>query len=128
MKKVFAISFAILLFLGSLFPFSDIEEVFKLPALLKHYQEHKERAAGEDFSFLDFLTLHYLDVDHSTAEEHDLLPMFKHQCPASVFIMPSIAEYIVSVSDLTNIKYSNLFHLNYFFQYTGFLLQPPRSV
>ena len=128
MKRLFSISFAVLLFLGSLFPFSDVEEVFKLPALLKHYQEHKERAGVEDFSFLDFLALHYFDVDHSTAEEHGLLPMFKHQCPASVFIMPSFADYTISVSEFANIRYNNFLRLNYFYQYTGFLLQPPRSV
>lgn len=127
MKRLFSISFAILLFMGSLFPYSDMEEVFKLPALLKHYQEHKERAtAGEEFNFMDFLTLHYLDANHSNTEDHDVLPMFKHQCPASVFIMPSVTAYTVAISGLTNIKYNNLFHLNYFYQYTGFLLQPPR--
>jgi len=126
-KRLFPISFAILLFLGSLFPFSDMEEVFKLPALLKHYQEHKQRAPKEDFNFFDFLALHYLDANHSNAEEHDL-PLYQHECSASVFIMPSFADFTIRVSDFTDIKYSNLFHFNYFYQYTGFLLQPPRSV
>lgn len=104
-----------------------MEEVFKLPALITHYLEHKERAADEDFNFLDFLTLHYLDTDHSTMEEHDL-PLYKDQYSATFFIMPSIAEYNINISGLTNIKYNNILSPNYFYQYTGFLLQPPRSV
>ena len=128
MKRLFAISFATLLFLGSLFPFSDMEEVFKLPALLNHYLEHKQRTSEtEDFNFVDFLALHYLDENHSSAEEHDL-PLYQHECSALVFIMPSAADFTIRVSDLIDIKYNNLFHLNYFYQYTGFLLQPPRSV
>ena len=114
--------------MGSLFPFSDMEEVFKLPALVKHYQEHKERAAEEDFNFLDFLALHYLDADHSNTEDHDVLPMFKHQCPASVFIMPSFTEPTISITSFNNITYNNSLRFNYFYQYTGFLLQPPRFV
>ena len=127
MKRLLSISFAILFFLAALFPFSDVEEVFRLPALIKHYQEHKERAVGQDFNFLDFLTMHYLDTDHSTSEEHNL-PLYEHECSALVFIMPSMSNYVMQPSAQINIKYNHHLYLNYFYQYIGFLLQPPRLV
>ncbi len=41
-------------------------EWLKLPVLLDHYQEHREEL--REISFLDFLTQHYGQADHATAD------------------------------------------------------------
>lgn len=53
MKALVSILLSILFTAGSLFPGTDVEEVYKVPILLKHYQEHRAEAAqeGQDFSF-----------------------------------------------------------------------------
>jgi len=73
MKQKIAFFFAAWLFLGSLFPQTDLEEACKVPFLLLHHQtEHAE------LSFLDYLQLHYGEDANQNCPVHDSLPMHAH--------------------------------------------------
>jgi hypothetical protein len=67
MKEYTSFLLSLVLFLGSLFPQTDVEEVFKIPQLVPHYLEHKQTVTIE-FTFIDFLVMHYsMDSDHARA-------------------------------------------------------------
>ena len=95
--------------LGSLFPGTDVEEAFKLPALVMHYGQHLEENPA-DSSFLSFLGQHYgpeAGAKHAGQghdNEHDQLPMVKHGVhlgywliPTMTWPMPTMAVYKVVV-------------------------------
>ena len=75
-----------------------IAELGKLPALLKHYQNHKQLNHG--LSFLGFLSMHYANSKHhhQDHQEHDKLPFTDHHstvCHACIYFM---AERNVALS------------------------------
>lgn len=116
--------------LGGMFPGTDIEEAFKLPALVHHYQEHKAEAGKESISFLDFLAQHY-GPDAATRHkgddhEHDQLPMVKHLNHLSEWVIP---EIIVPQCTLFYWHVQVPKHGLYFFSISqedrAVLLQPP---
>ncbi|WP_051312943.1 hypothetical protein [Sporocytophaga myxococcoides] len=82
MKSFISITMAMLLFLGGLFC-NDMEEVFKVPSLISHYLEHKKTASG-DFSFVDFLKMHYGSSHAHDANNPDL-PFYHHNYPPLTF-------------------------------------------
>ena len=53
-------------------------ELFKLPDLAEHYQEH-EAESGGDMTLVDFLIMHYFDAEHEKRDgsRHGGLP-FHH--------------------------------------------------
>ena len=79
MKCLGANILAILFLFGGLFPGTDLEEAFKIPALLVHYEDHHEQ---DHISVIEFFNQHY---GHQKGEHHDKdhdgLPMLKHQAP-----------------------------------------------
>lgn len=65
----------LLLYLGTaVLPVPIRAELFKLPRLMEHFLEH--RAEVSDFSFVDFLLLHYGEgyKAHQSAHNHSELP------------------------------------------------------
>ncbi len=79
-RQKLAIYFAVWLFLGSLFPQTDLGQLSKVPILLLHY--HIEHAG---ISMLDFIDLHYgkKAASHGT---HEDLPMHKHTATALGYV------------------------------------------
>lgn len=76
--------------IGGLFPGTDVEEVFKLPALALHYAQHVQESAGTT-DVLEFLAEHYgpqAKQKHQGSHEHDGLPMIKHMDHLGLWVMP----------------------------------------
>lgn len=128
MKSAVALFMGILMLAGSLFPQTDVEEVYKIPGMIAHYKVHK-RDAGADFNFQQFLELHYsiaskhAQTPHKGAE----LPMYNHLSSGFVFILAQLQwkpderfEFIVLMP--LRFAYQNL----YSFQTASLLFQPPR--
>ena len=130
MKCFIALFLSLILGLGSLFPKTDVEEVFKLPELIEHYYEHK---AGKDsnLNFIDFLLLHYgpEGKTHRSEQSHAKLPMFQHQVGGFVFILPAVMPviYSVHVAQQLVVTHLSLYRNIYSFFYRKALLQPPKA-
>lgn len=113
---------------GSLFPQTDVEEVYKLPGLIEHYQLHK-KAAGDGFDFWQFLDIHYNTASKHAKTPHKgvKLPMYNHLSAGFVFILtqlqwrPAIPSGLVLLLPV-RFAYENL----YSFLQAPFLFQPPR--
>jgi hypothetical protein len=52
---------------------TSIWQLFKIPNLIEHYNEHKSESTDASISFIDFIKLHYSNnAEHSHEEHHDL--------------------------------------------------------
>ncbi len=130
MKPIVALVLAFLFLIGSLFPRTDMEEVFKIPNLVQHYLEHKEKAT-QGFSFLDFLNLHYgINSTHAQThqKEHASVPMFHAHCAGLTFVLPvsyfmwkAIPEVVLSS------LYTSFYHNTYQYLFSFSFLRPPRK-
>jgi hypothetical protein len=80
---------AVYFLLGSLLPKCDWEELPKLAAMVDHFEEHRLEA-GSNFTFLDFIEMHYIDPteDQSDAEHHNL-PFYHHHTAPFVAVLPT---------------------------------------
>ncbi|MCB9262640.1 MAG: hypothetical protein H6607_09725 [Flavobacteriales bacterium] len=75
MKRLFGLTLLFVVLFGS----TSFSEIFRLPALINHYQEHA--LLDNDSSILDFLTKHYLNKENHENEhpaDHDELPFCGH--------------------------------------------------
>jgi hypothetical protein len=128
-KSLIAICLSILFTAGGLFPGTDVEDVYKVPILLKHYQEHKAAATkdGLDFSFIAYLKLHYgFSSEHAQTPHSDTnLPMYKHLSTGLTFIMPELFNISFVASPLSYFNKSCYIEGYFFLPVTSFL-QPPR--
>jgi hypothetical protein len=130
MKRLVAIWMSILFISGSLFPGTDVEEVYKVPQMLMHFNEHKKEARneGKSFDFMEFLLMHYgFSSDHAQTPHNDTeLPMYKHLSTGLTFIMPEL--FIFSFSAKPTLNTSQALYLeNYRSQYYITFLQPPQA-
>lgn len=126
MKEYTSLLLSTLLFLGSLFPQTDVEEVFKIPQLLPHYLEHKHTAQA-DFDFLDFLILHYSPgSDHAqTPHPSTNIPMHNHVMTGMAFIIPGLLQLDLYTFDPCPI-YQSIYKNTYAYLFSYSFLQPPR--
>jgi hypothetical protein len=124
MKRRIARFFAVWLFLGSLFPQTDLEELCKVPLLLVHYQ-----TAHADMSFMTYLQTHYSeDATHSDCA-HDTLPMQKHaHAPLSLLFVPLafVAVLPALPTEAQNMPYGVFRQADYRFQPENALFSPPK--
>ncbi|MDJ1497568.1 hypothetical protein QNI19_31805 [Cytophagaceae bacterium DM2B3-1] len=129
MKSGIALLLTFVFFAGSLFPFTDVEEAFKIPNLISHYFELKE-STPEDLSAWEFLQLHYglgssHAKSHHTETDHSL-PMFHSHCLGLTFVMPRFLTFpeIQSIA-LKNYTYS-FYQNTYAYLFSISVLRPPR--
>ena len=113
---------------GSLFPQTDVEEVYKIPALIRHYQVHKQ-LAGSSLTFWQFLDNHYNPAKKSlkASSSEASLPLYHHLSTGLVFVLtkrpvlPPISTQLL-LPPLTGWSYNNPYHFESF----GSFFQPPR--
>ena len=53
---------------------TSIGQLFKIPNLIEHYNEHKNELTTTSISFIDFLESHYSKNTENNLEEHQNLP------------------------------------------------------
>lgn len=69
MNKLIAIFFLLVFMCAN----TSIGQLFKIPNLIEHYNEHKSESTDASISFIDFIKLHYSNnAEHSHEEHHDL--------------------------------------------------------
>jgi hypothetical protein len=79
MKAIFTITLAVFIWVSSMLPGLGVMELGKLPALVHHYQKHRQ--LNSSIGFLAFLEMHYADAAHHKQDhqEHHKLPFTDHQ-------------------------------------------------
>ena len=127
MKAALALFLGILMLAGSLFPQTDVEEVYKIPGLFSHYQYHKQ-TAGPDFDFWQFMVMHYSPQSAHAKTPHKgvQLPSYNHLaiCYAFVLSKPTLLPAALSLM-LVSAKRQFAYLITYCFQHAPCLLQPP---
>jgi hypothetical protein len=110
---------------------TQLTELFKLPALIEHYIEHK--AEDESLSLFEFLHIHYayaLTVDDDF--EKDMRLPFKMLSPTFctyVSICQKLPNIILSIRELSSKCRVQIVSLDIIYcpTYFGCIWQPPRS-
>ena len=126
MRRANAVAFLLLYLLSS----TELHEIVRLPLLLEHFVEHKQK--NGDVSFVVFIALHYFAGDSKDGDyqRHQQLPFKEGHCEevyASIVIpvesfdgsSPSIPYSLVKME-----IYASLFNSSSF-QFT--IWQPPRA-
>lgn len=126
-KKAIAIFFLI----AYLFSATELNQLLKLPFMVRHFIEHNEKDKG--VGLLNFLCLHYHDHGMKNAkDENDMkLPFKSHEnCVSSslsVFIPAHFEGFVVkliAISEKEQIPYSEDFISSAFL---SSIWQPPKS-
>lgn len=117
----------LLLVLGQAIKPDLIEQLQKVPMLVKHYQHHIIDE-GENIGFVAFIKLHYDEQSqHTTEEDHQQLPFFDHLCKYSLVIIHYTFEWPLftsaTIASVTNHFFKNLYH----FVGSSDIFQPPRA-
>ncbi len=70
----------------------DGEEVIKFTSLIQHYYEHQ---SIEKINFIEFIILHYNNIQHfNSSDKHQNLPFKDHQNCAHIHLYTSIFEKV----------------------------------
>ena len=122
MSRLLAISFLVLYINSN----TEFHEMLRLPILLEHYSEHKQKVS--DISFWDFLVMHYKsDVSHDADDNQ--LP-FKD--PAHSFTAPTLAIPIhkIMLSDtqlIAEVSHVSSYQETFIASHLSDIFQPPRA-
>jgi hypothetical protein len=121
MSRILAISFLVLYINSN----TEFHEMLRLPILLEHYSQHKQKAS--DISFWDFLVMHYKsNVTHDSDDNQ--LP-FKD--PGHSFTSPTLALLIHKIVlretiTLTKTDYSCSYSETFNASHFSDIFQPPK--
>lgn len=107
----------------------DLHDLTKLPYMIQHYQQHKEKSSA--FSIIEFFDLHYgqnaEQHDKQEHEQHKGLPFKTHDCSVAhaTIILPSLEPVLASSYSLA-IHYSNFYQSAYSISFCQSIWQPPK--
>jgi len=127
MQKSIAILLLSVVLLGSLM---DLHDLAKLPRLIEHYQEHRNKSP--EVGFIGFLNLHYgSEADHHDQEEHQKhtgLPFKSSDC---TFTHTVTVLTFVKAPDcspqLSAVTYSNFYQSIFYQEFSQSIWQPPKN-
>jgi hypothetical protein len=121
LKQLLSISL-LLLYLNS---FTEFHELLRVPVLVEHYQEHRQKVS--DISFWEFLVMHYkTDVAHD--EQDNQLP-FKdknHSYTAPAISLPFHRLVLKEPSSVILIKHTSFYKVAHFASPNQAIFQPPK--
>jgi len=125
-KRLISYTLVMVFLLGSVI---DLHDLSKLPYMIQHFQQHKNKSQA--FSFEDFFELHYGQKaeqhDKQEHDEHEGLPFKTHDCTAShtSMMLPQVEAKSLSSFSLI-IRYSNFYQSAYSSEFSQSIWQPPR--
>lgn len=127
MKKLITI------FVFAIYLFSSTEayQLFKIPTLIQHYNEHKAEHVG--ITFIQFLKIHYLepvkyDADYAQDKQ---LPFKDHSEDYCFWVVPSmpIQKFEIALTPIPVAKQNTYtyYQCNYSYITAHDIFQPPRT-
>lgn len=126
MHRALSIWFAFLFLSGSVM---DLHDLSKLPYMLEHYQQHKNKSSA--FSVSEFFDLHYgfkaEQHDKQEHEQHKGLPFKSHDCAGfhATLVLQKFQPTLISTSCFT-IGYSNFYQSTFHSSFIRSIWQPPK--
>ncbi len=129
MKKPFALFFAAYFLLGGFLPRMDFSQLLYLADAVEHFHCHQleMESEGEDFSWIDYLFLHFINPDthqHQDHHEHDQLPL--HQFAQGLQFVAAV-QYTLGDHTFSTERSAILPEVLDFYQsdFTGAIDHPP---
>ncbi len=124
MRKILIISFLSIHLLGN----TEIGQLFRLPLLISHFLQHHRQ--DHSINFLDFMALHYLGNDGTTADDDIDKKLPFHNTThntISIAYVPMVNDIISTELFLpASIEYSNQILVGKGREHVHQMLQPPR--
>src|ERR1700709_488282 len=109
LSRALALFLTVNLLLGSLI---DLHDLAKVPYMISHFQQHRNTSV--QFSFKDFLNLHYGSESNHDAEGHkqdSRLPFKNHDCQNTHLVTLLVAFHPAEkVIPVMNNRYTNFYH------------------
>lgn len=98
LQKCISIILATLIMAEVFVPGMELHELSKLPALVDHYQNHKQQQPH--LSFLAFVELHYQNPDHhqQDSQTHHKLPFSSHHHLQTCAIQLAFEDHSICIS------------------------------
>lgn len=108
----------------------DLHNLARLPRLIEHYNEHRDKSMN--FSFLDFLNLHYgSESERHDKEEHSRhtgLPFKAGDCTfAHIVTVPAPFQTHELAPLFSSQTYSNFYQSAYCSEFSQSIWQPPKN-
>ncbi|MDX1941662.1 MAG: hypothetical protein SFU99_13975 [Saprospiraceae bacterium] len=127
--KVVALTLAVYMLLGSLFPQADFSQLPKMIYAFKHFQQHcrEEANAGKTTSLWEFVELHFFQPDEhgqGHQQEHSQLPL--HSIGNALTAVATQYPVLPKLTFVENIF--SIFHTNQSIHLPGFkagIFRPP---
>lgn len=111
-------------------PNNDVEELSKIPQLVRHYQYHRA-IQGKTLTIGLFLRMHYGGDEHqvAAAADHGELPFIgDHHFPNLEYIVPALQLVVPTAAHPESARdYRLATSSRYRFAFCASLLQPPRA-
>lgn len=108
---------------------TQLGELIKLPLMVEHYMEHKER--NSNLTIFEFLCIHYQgqDVPDADYDKDMKLPFKSYTSICSVVFFPLIQEYKPIQKISSTYKKQNLYTYSFSYSsiYHSSIWQPPRN-
>ncbi|HMO33476.1 MAG TPA: hypothetical protein PKE63_11150 [Lacibacter sp.] len=111
--------------------YTPVAELFKLPVLLAHYQEHKTE--NETISLLQFLRLHYFTAHEraTDVDKHMQLPFKAGECTVVSLAVPALPAAERTLPDVPVHQTASLYPKYttpvFHSAYAACIWQPPRA-
>ena len=128
MKKILAIGFVFIVLTGSII---DLHDLAKLPFMISHYQQHRNKSTS--FSLSEFFSLHYgaqaESHDKEEHEQHKGLPFKTHDCTFThVVTLSPFCNTTQRSNIITVVTYTNFYQSTFASAFIQSIWQPPRLV
>ena len=112
-----------------LFGNTELGQLFRLPRLISHYFQHRE--LDPSVTFIDFLAMHYVGDDGTTADDDidNQLPYHHvdNRC-VSIVYYPS-DQYVFNITMIKHdTEYGSRLISGHPSEHVSLILQPPRTV
>jgi len=114
--RILPIILATYFLLGSFIPRTDFSQLTKVVDLLGHYQEH-QLLEDVELSFMDFLCMHFIHLDHHKASGHDHESLPLKSMPVAIDLMVNnlfVPEFGNNLPKLQMISFQKQFLISEF--------------
>ena len=129
--KVFSLLMAVYFTLGSVFPSTDFTQLAKVPNMWSHFIQHRDMAMeqGKEVGLVDFFRFHfYTPSEHQGEHDHDDLPYHSVNSGTNTLLIQEIEMDCNPVVEAKRTRAEFFYLVNYHFNYSSRLLQPPASI
>lgn len=126
MKNTTIYLLSLLLFVWSFIPRSNLNELSKLPFLVKHYQSHVN-SSNENASLLNFLNEHYSNKDHDD-KNHEKLPLQDQSLTFFSLIFSPNSNLEIELNNQKSIQPVSFYKVSYSYLFLSDLFHPPKEI